>query len=491
MAGGAVKNSSLREHFLSRLDQLTGRACPAVPVCGLLVGLSGGPDSVALLLGAKTWADERQAPLAACHLNHRLRGSEADADALFCQDLCDKLGIRLFVHEEDPRPLARSRGAGLEEAARSLRHGLFRKILAENDDLHCVATGHHRDDQIETVIMRLFRGTGPDGMAGIRPVAGQVIHPLLDVPRHQILMWLEELGQPWRTDASNLEGSNTRSRLRRELLPLIRSIFGDGAHNNPARLAELWEADLDYLEQSTLRAVSDLATEQNGLPCLNMEQLLGLHPSLAGRTLRKWLTGPAGMDPARLESIHLMNILAWLREGTSGTSMDLPGGCHLQRSFNNLQMVHSTDEAPPMRNAGDYRILVARTQTPEDVESFGLRESNGSLAGPETWNLTCPSSVLKGNLKVRNWQKGDRIHPFGLDGSRKLSDLFLQQRIPTKDRSSVLVVEDDEGIIWVVGLARAERTRLLHPGQLAVTITVAARGPNIHISNTKTDNTII
>ncbi len=480
-----MNRPSLKKHFLNRLDQLTGFGNSGVPASGLLVGLSGGPDSVALLLGAKIWADERLATLAACHLNHRLRGSEADADALFCQDLCDKLGIRLFVHEEDPRPLARSRGAGLEEAARSLRHGFYRKILAENDDLHWVATGHHRDDQAETVIMRLFRGTGPDGMAGIRPVSGQVIHPLLDVSRSQILTWLEECGQPWRTDASNLEGDNTRSRLRRELLPLIRSIFGEGADHTPARLAELWEADLDFLEQNTNQAVSKLAHETGGQPCLPLDQLLDLHPALTARTLRRWLTGPGGMNPARLESVHLANIHTWLRVSTSGTTLDLPGGCRLQRDFNYLLMTNSADEAPPMRNAGDYRILVARCHTPEDVDSFGLREGYGSQSGPETWNLTCPSDVLKGNLKVRNWQEGDRIHPFGLDGSRKLSDLFQQQRIPAADRLRVLVVEDDEGIIWVVGLARAERTRLLQPGCPAVTITVAARGPNIQNTDTK------
>ncbi len=471
-----MTHSSLRDFFLNRLDELTREVCPDDSTCGLLVGLSGGPDSVALLLGAKIWADEGNHPLAACHLNHRLRGGQANADAVFCQDLCDQLGVRLFVHEEDPRPLARSRGAGIEEAARSLRQDFFRRILAENEHLHCVATGHHLDDQAETVIMRLFRGTGPDGMAGIRPLAGQVIHPLLDLTRSRVLTWLEELGQPWRTDATNLEGNNTRSRLRRELLPLVRSIFGEGADHTPARLAQLWEADLDFLEQSTKKVFEDLVQKKNGRSCLQVDKLLELHPALAARTLRRWLTGPQGIDPARLESVHLMNISVWLREGTSGTTMDLPGGLRLQRDFNHLLMITSADNAPPMRNAGDFRILVVRSKTPKDPGSFGRSEGPGRPDGAETWNLTCPSSVLKGNLKVRNWQKGDRFQPFGLDGSRKLSDLFRQQRIATAERSNVLVVEDDEGIIWVVGLARAERTRLLQPEQPVVTITVARRG---------------
>ncbi len=442
---------------------------------GLLVALSGGPDSVALLRMAKIWAAQRNRHLAAAHLNHRLRGSQADADAQFCADLCEQLSIKFIVREEDPRPLARSRGAGVEEAARVLRHDFFRKILAENNELHCTATGHHLDDQVETVVMRLFRGTGPDGMVGIRPVAGSVIHPLLHLSRHEILAWLEQNNQPWRTDPSNLDGDNTRSRLRRELLPVIRSIFGDGAAATPARLAGLWESDLDFLEHSAQQVLSALAGGQSEENVLPLDQLLELHPAMAARLLRLWLTSNNLIEPSRIESVHLMNILAWLREGTSGTTLDLPGDCRLKRDFNLLSAEKSGCSTPPMRNAGDFRILVASVKGPEDPVSFGRSEGHGCPSGRESWNLTCPSNVLNGNLRVRNWRQGDRMQPFGLDGSRKLSDLFREQRLPSSERSGVLVVEDDTGILWTVGLARAERTRLLQPGQSAVTITVALR----------------
>ena len=143
-----------------------------------------------------------------------------------------------------------------------------------------------------------------------------------------------------------------------------------------------------------------------------------------------------------------------------------------------------------MRNAGDFRILVAKAPVPEDTSAFGRAEGFGKQIAPGIWNLTCPSGVLKGNLKVRNWQKGDRIRSFGLDGSRKLSDLFGILRIPASERPGVLVVEDDEGIIWVVGLDRAERTRLLQPEEPAVTITVSLRTADIQVNDTKTDNPI-
>ena len=458
-----------------------------MPEPGLLIALSGGPDSVALLRMAKIWADLRERPLAAAHLNHRLRGSQADADARFCADLCEQLSIRFILNEEDPRPLARSRGAGIEEAARILRHDFFRNTLSKNNDLHCTATGHHHDDQVETVVMRLFRGTGPDGMAGIRPLAGSVIHPLLQISRSEILTWLENINQPWRTDPSNLDGDNTRSRLRRELMPVVRSIFGEGANATPARLAGLWESDLNFLEQLTRDALSGLTQEQNGTKVLSVDQLCALHPALAARVLRLWLIENSLINPSRLESVHLMNILVWLREGTSGTTLDLPDGCRLKRDFDGLSAEKSGTETPPMRNAGDFRILVASIQGPDDPVSFGRSEGHGRPCGPESWNLTCPSNVLKGNLKVRNWRQGDRIQPFGLDGSRKLSDLFREQRLPASERSGVLVVEDDTGILWTVGLARAERTRLLQPGQSAVTITVALRAAISQSSDTNSN----
>ncbi len=460
----------------NRLDELTLQACPGIPNPGLLVGLSGGPDSVALLLTAKIWANKQNRPLAAAHLNHRLRGNEADTDAVFCAELCTNLGIAFHLREEDPRPLARKRGTGIEDAARILRHDFFASLLTAHPDLHCVATGHHRDDQAETVVMRLFRGTGPDGMAGIRPVSGSIIHPLLHLKRSEIMAWLEAQNQPWRTDATNLDGDNTRSRLRRELFPLLRSIFGEGAALTPARLADLWENDLNFLESLTRQSLSELTAGQARTTNLPIKEWLALEPGLDLRVLRLWLREQKVIDPSRLEAVHLMNIHTWLREGTSGSTLDLPGGVQLHRDFNTLCFLAPDGFETPMREASGFRILVSRIDSPAEPESWGRNEGNGLRTEDGTWNLTCPSAVLKGNLKVRNWCPGDRLHPFGLDGTRKLSDLFREQQIATTDRANVLVVEDEEGILWVVGLARAERTRLYQPDAATVSIAVAPRG---------------
>ncbi len=455
----------------SRIGKLVALCCAETPGPGLLVGLSGGPDSVALLLAAKIWSDEVGSPLAAAHFNHGLRPGEADRDALFCRDLCAKLEIDLHEDGEDPRPVARSRGQGLEEAARHLRRRFFRKVLAENPTLHCTATGHHRDDQVETVIMRLFRGTGPGGLRGILPVSGQVIHPLLHVGRREIIAFLEDIGQSWRTDATNLDGDNVRARIRRELLPLVRGIFGPGSENVPARLADLLQQDMELLEHFTEEALAEVRLPDQP-DQLSITRLLALNPPLAARVLRLWL---AGGQPSGLERVHVDDVLAWLATGQSGSGLDLADGLRLTRNFDRLDRKASSNVPPPLRKAEDYRILVSRNQAGIGNPQVGIQEGVGDPADETTWRLTCPASNLAGNLRVRNWNSGDRFQPFGLEGSKKLSDILRERQVSRENRPGILVVTDDTGILWVVGLARAERTRLLPSTEQTVTISVANR----------------
>jgi len=464
---------SFTSRIAARIAALVKEACPGVLEPGLLVGLSGGPDSVALLLAARHWSKTSGCALSCAHLNHEMRGEHADGDADYCRDLCAELEVPLYVESADPRPLARERGAGVEEAGRHLRRSFFTRLLREHPELNCVATGHHRDDQIETVVMRLFRGTGPEGLRGIRPVHGEFIHPLLEVDRREIVGYLEDCNRPWRTDASNLTGDNIRARVRRELLPVAANIFGPASSAIPARLAGLLDTDLDLLDELTVGALADLST--NGQDAsLSVAGLLALRPALTRRVLRHWLIGTALMPPERLEMIHVENILAWLREGQSGTGLDLPGGLRLQRDFDQLRCTGPRAENIPLRSATEFRILVERSDSVIGPETIA-GEAGGGLNTDGSWELSCPACVLEGNLKIRNWRQGDRFQPFGLDGTKLLSDLLREHKIPAEQRSDVLVVEDGAGILWVVGVARDERTRLLPTTDHAVTLTVARR----------------
>lgn len=463
-----------------RLGELVADACPGAPGAGVVVAVSGGPDSVALLRVAAHWSRQAGAPLVAAHLNHGLRPGAADHDEAFCADLCARLGVEFACGAADPRAAARERGQGPEEAARHVRRRFLLDVLAARPWPGCVATGHHRDDQAETVLMRLLRGTGPEGLRGILPVAGPFIHPLLDWDRAAIVAFLERLGQPWRLDATNLDGDNLRARLRREVVPLLRDVFGEGCLDGPARLAGLLADDLALLRE---QADAALATATDG-PALEVEALLAMPPALAGRVLRAWLG-----DPGRIEAVHVAAVLAWLREGTSGGGLDLPGGRKLRREFGRLLPGNPAEDTAEAADAAEPDAWPHLAMRPEDwrpeVRRLGdgaadgnestARQGCGDRADPTTWRLDCPANALKGNLRVRGWRRGDRLRPLGLDGSRKVSDVLREARVPVSERDGVLVVDDEEGILWVVGLARDERTRLLPGVTGMVTISVIRR----------------
>jgi len=453
------------------LRAISGRLSGLVDVClpagvdrGVVVGLSGGPDSVALLLGAAAWGQEAGRPVAAAHLDHGMRGEDSDGDLVFCRDLCGTLDITLFEHAADPRPEANRRGMGVEEAGRHLRRRFFSELLQRHQEFGCIALGHHRDDQAETVIMRMFRGTGPEGLRGIRPVSPPYVRPMLELGRSEIVACLEQVGQPWRTDATNLDGKNLRARIRRELWPVVRGIFGSGAERTPARLAGLMDRDLDFLDRLTDEAF-DRACPNGPEGDLDRGVLTALDPALAARVIRRRV---ASMQPDSLERVHVDSVLEWLAEGQSGTSRDLPGGIRLVREFDRVKIEGPSPNAAPLRAAADYRILVARNGDIGDTQV-------GEPDDESTWRLNLPADALRGNLQVRNSREGDRFQPFGLDGTKKLSDVLLEKRVPAGDRAGVLLVTDDEGIMWVVGVARAERTRILPTTDRIVTISVAGR----------------
>lgn len=486
---GVSRLAELVETAARRAGKSARRDGAAAPrPAGLLVALSGGPDSVALLLVAHAWAERTGAPLEAAHLNHRLRDADADADEAFCRELCASLGVPLHVSRADPRPLARRRGCGLEAAGRALRRRQLRRLLAERPHLACAATGHHRDDQAETVVMRLFRGAGLDGLAGIRPVAGPIVHPLLGCGRDEILAFLADAGQSYRVDATNDTGASTRSRVRRELLPLARDIFGPGALAGPARLPEVLAGDAALLHRLARRAARGLLAPENGPagpearpgpgreraaasagrarpagppPVLDVPGLLALERPLARRVVRRWLAGAAG-SRSDLGWSHVESLLDWLDSGQSGGGLDLPGGWRATREFDRLRLdgPGDNDDLPLI---GACHILVAR---------HGADAPPPPALAAAAWTLTMPAGALRGEPCLRAWQPGDRLRPLGLGGHKKVSDLLRERRLPRRRRAGHPVVADEAGLLWVVGLARDERTRWLPGTRDAVTLAV-------------------
>ncbi|HPF34404.1 MAG TPA: tRNA lysidine(34) synthetase TilS [Candidatus Krumholzibacteria bacterium] len=431
---------------------------------GVLVALSGGPDSVLLLRAAAARRDSGGGPVEAAHLHHGLRGADADADAAFCADLCARLGIPL--HRES---LAWPPGAAPGEAAlRDARHAFLRRVLADRPPLAAVALGHHADDQAETVLLRLFRGTGPDGLRAMAPRRGSWVRPLLRWTRAEVEAVLTTLDQPWRIDATNVGDANLRARLRRDLVPVLREIFGPSALAGPARTAAIAARDAAALDR--LAAARRRAWDRRGLPTDALPWPIAAHlpPALLLRVVRR-IVAEREPGPSPLTEERLTALAAWLPGSGAGTALELGAGWRAVRSQDLLRIVRGDATVAPRPRP---RLHTA-PGVPADLDPCA---PEAGLAPPDDrWRLALPAAALRGRARLRPWRPGDRLRPIGLDGTKKVSDLLREARVPRDRRGDVLLVEDDDGPLWLVGLARDERTRWLPHTDEAVTLTVGFR----------------
>ncbi|MCR4424775.1 MAG: tRNA lysidine(34) synthetase TilS [Firmicutes bacterium] len=465
---------------------------------GVVVGVSGGPDSVALLVCLADLREMLALRLHVAHLDHMLRGADAEQDAQYVRNLAESLKIPSTVDQVDVAALSRSLGTSVEEAGRSARYAFFAQV-ARSLGFTRVAVAHHLDDQAETVLMRIVRGTGVRGLAGIppvRPLQGgfSVIRPLAHVTRAEIEEFLRERGLSPRQDVSNQETVYTRNRIRRELLPLLEARYNSGIREALERLACSAAEDDAFL---TSLAREKLAHLRSLLPpgSLPRDLASALPASLLARVLNLCFAEVAG-DRRDLYHVHIGNLIRLLSLGTAGDSVDLPRGVQATLTYDRLvfelreppegaEEVGSSPGAPLPRvrlavpgitvlSDLGWAILAAVDETDgeerreKDLDAQGVQGlaavARAAFARCGLGDIRCdPDDIgtewavfdqdeLPGELSARPWSSGDRMAPFGMAGTKKLSDLFSDLKIPRRDRSSYPVVLSGDRVIWVAGL---------------------------------------
>ena len=380
----------------------------------MVVGVSGGADSVALLHAFQML----EIPVTVAHLNHQLRGAESDADERFVREL----GFPVVVKSVDVRKLADENNLSIEMAARQARHDFF----AEFGDA-VVALAHHADDQVETFILKLARGAGAEGLGGMPffQTLGSLhlIRPMLGVPRSDIRQWLQENRFGWREDASNKDEAFLRNRVRHSVLPLL-------------------EKELNPNIRATILRTMDILREENAwmdslANATRLEAASALPLAARRRVLRKWLFdhGAEGVDFDAVESI-----LDLMGKGNGTTVFEL----------NEHQRVVVEYGLPRFEEGAAPRESLAWILTVEP--GTGWKKDHGRGAGilPAEASFKA-EKVGDAPIEVRGFEPGDRINPFGMEGGRKLQDLFTDQKIPRARRSSVPVVVCRGEIIWIPG----------------------------------------
>lgn len=428
------------------------------------VAVSGGADSVALLCALAELAPDADWVLAgAIHVNHGLRGEAAASDAAFCLRLGDRLGVPVEVVLVDVRERMGTTGQSLESAARDLRYAALAEA-AVRLRATVVATGHTRDDQAETVLLRLLRGTSIRGVSGIRARRGVIARPLLDRRRTEVEKYLADRGESFQVDASNTDERIPRNRLRHTLMPVLERDW-PGSASALARFAELAADDDAWLGQQARQAGQDVVRGGPAGVELDRGRLRTLPRALARRVVRDAIEAAGGHASFRdVEAILRLGrgdasgrilTLRGLRVRREAGAMVLepagtPGGAAAPLSYMRGLPVPGETTIPETGVVISTSVHMGPVQ-PE------LRRSAGPVVALQSDRLVLP-------LTVRSRRPGDRLRPAGAPGTRKLQDLLVDRKIPCGERDRVPIVVDGTGqIVWVAGVAVAEAVRVTAP----------------------------
>ena len=369
------------------------------------------------------------------HVDHGLRGEESREDAEFVRELCRKLNVRCEV-----RRLGLDGGSNLQERARDERYRLAGEVAA-GMGLGVVATGHTADDVAETVLMNLARGTGLRGLAGIPPVRGNVQRPLIGCTRREILDYLEEIDQPYRTDPTNLTGKYARNRVRLEVLPILEELY-PAAVSNIARAASIVREDLEVLEELATGPVERKGQEV----VLPLDGLMKLRPSLRRHAVRLAYTTLVP-DTAPLPSKLIEAVLGLLEGGEGTRTLDLPGGVVASgRSGEELAFYRG----PRSMVSGSGEIRAG-----EPVVFGGWRISAREVSGYDPVDAARPEVAYldagNGPYQVRMAREGDIIRPLGLGGTKKVLRAMMDRKVPSDlRRSTPVVVDGRDEVAWIV-----------------------------------------
>ncbi|MBQ6234629.1 MAG: tRNA lysidine(34) synthetase TilS [Clostridia bacterium] len=414
----------------------TWTACGVSERDGVLVALSGGADSVALLLELmKLQKNGRILRVEAAHLNHAIRKGDADADEAFCAELCERLDIPLHAERIDVPRLAKETGVSLELAARNARYAFLERIRADRD-LDCIAIGHHRDDQAETLLLHLLRGSGTDGLVGMRLRSGRLIRPLLYTDKTEILAYLSERVQSYCTDETNFETYATRNRIRLNVIPVLETV-------NPAAKKALSDAAAHIAEDSDY--LNALVADAEKMCGTNRKKLSALPRPIRLRVLRNRLpyTDFTAADLERLDALLL---------GQTGDVATLKNGVIAWLDATELRIGREDPEpySTPIPGTGIVKMPHG-TLSVERVEQAVI-----PCGGFEAY---VDADRLQGEVIARNPRKGDRFTPLGMTGTKLLSDYLTDRKVPRFERSMPILC-DENGVVWVAGHTIDERMRV-------------------------------
>lgn len=433
----------------------------------VLVAVSGGPDSVAMLHTLHAHSHELGISLHVAHLNHQIRGEQSNIDEDFVCNLVHSLNLPITVERVDVPALRAEMKTGVEEAARVVRHR-FLQDTAAGLNINKIAVGHTADDRAESVLLNVVRGCGVDGLGSIRPVSGNIVRPLIDTTRAQVMAYIAEHSLPYQTDESNEDVTYTRNRIRHELLPWLEREFNPQIKSALVRLAEIASAQGELIEDLAESARTEIGCEDS----LDAILLIRLPEALQYELLRREIRRVKG-DLMDVTFEQVRSIIDAIRQGGDFTITLPPGDVFATRRENTFWVWRKEDI--PEAASFDLELQVPGIT---QVEAAGIAIEASIVDKPVARALPpneamIDADAVKGRLRVRSARPGDRIMPLGMTGHKKLQDVFVDKKIARRERANAAVVCDDEKILWVVGVVASEPGKVTDATRKAICLSAA------------------
>ncbi len=451
------------DNLVSAVRQTLKQRKPAIPSETIVVAVSGGPDSTALLHALVALSEECEVRLIGAHLNHGFRGAEAEADAEYAKMLCEGFGIPFYCETVDIPAVRKRRHLSGQVAAREVRHAFLRRVAAKVDAAH-IALGHNRDDRIETVLLHILRGSGLDGLVGLTASEPPLIRPLLDVPRSEIEAYCAFHALHPRQDSSNRKTDYRRNRIRAELLPHLASYYNQCIGESLLRLSRIAAADTELLKELAREALQSVTIAGDAAEwTLDAGALLRLPLALQRRVLRSAIENVRGdlRDVSMEATERALEALAAERKEALLLPYGEVGSVEIVAEMTTVRIrrLAAATQALPWSFTLDIpgELDLFRCGLALETRRCGSRieAAHAVEAGPTALVYALQELALP--LTVRSWQAGDRMRPSGLEGSKKLQDIFTDRKIRREERLRSPVLADSTGkILAVIGLQASE-----------------------------------
>lgn len=428
---------------------------------GIVIGLSGGPDSVCLLNLLCSIREEYDLKLAAVHINHMIRGEAADGDELYAKELSDKLNIDFYVKRIDVNKYAKENKISSEAAGRKIRYEYFNEILSKLG-FNKIATAHNANDQAETILMRIMRGTGLEGLGGIPVKRDNIyIRPILFMKREEVENYCEILNIKPRIDSTNLERTYSRNKVRLDILPYMKNNFNTDVIEAINRMGMLLQEDNKYIQGKVEEEYKKVCNKE-GTSIIISSKAFKCEGAIINRIIRKAI-GEVSGDSYDLEMKHIQDIFSLIVLGTN-KRVDLPRGIY---AINIYGDIHIRNKKEIVKD-NTLEIIISKEQILRKEVSFGdyyirfecVHKKENIKYNENSLTKYFNYDNISGNIVIRYRRNGDVIIPLGMNGKKKVKDILIDIKIPKSERDFIPIIQFGEDISWIVGIKISDKYKV-------------------------------